>query len=78
MSGRSSLRSEIRAELKGGEKAMTTEEREYMEVMRRREAKDLEKRRRREYYMNKIVRNEVGCGLTSSVVKQTLTEVKPF
>ncbi len=57
---------------------MTTEEREFMEVMRRREAKDLEKRRRREYYMNKVVRNEVGCGLTSSVVKQTLTEVKPF
>ena len=59
---------------------MTTEEREYLEVQRKREAKQREKRRHRDYYQNKVLRNELGCGLPqhTSVVKQTLTEVKPF
>ena len=76
--GRSSLRSEVRAELSKGKPLMTTEERDYLEVQRKREAKQREKRRHREYYTNKVLRNEIGLPQHTSVVKQTLTEVKPF
>ncbi len=71
-SGRSSLMSELRAELKG--QPMTTEELEYQEVLKKRLEKEKMKKKRRDYYENKVVKNDLGCGFAqSSVVKPAPT-----